>query len=253
MGARKRFPKKIAVVDVETTGLRLNDRVVSFAMLEVSGESLVAGQPDIRGTHLIFNPQKRSQTRAREVHGYSEQELKVQEPFSLYAAEIRNALNAADLIVAHNCAFDMRFLQYEMQLAGVGAINTRTHCTMIEYRKKYGSPANLDHVNCAMGLPLRATTHSAFEDAQRCFLTYLWLNGVDVTAASVADQAPQNFVRTDSPAAPQSEPAVIPVLRRADYKEEVDRVEYHYISKPVPPLRPPSIIDRLFAVLFRQS
>lgn len=238
-----RFPKKIAVIDVETTGLRLDDRIVSFAMMQLFGTDLDEGRLDIRGTHLVFNPMRKSQKRAREVHGFDEACLKHQEPFSHYADQIWGALDESDLVVAHNCAFDMRFIQYEMALLGMPGVKTRTHCTMTEYRKRHGSPANLDHVCCALGMPMRSTEHSAYEDAYRCLVAYLWMNGINISKGNFEDARPQNL-SVELAQIPNSTP-ISEKLSKKPKNEKREPEEFHYISKPVPPMKPPSLMDQL--------
>ena len=60
--------------------------------------------------------------------------LRLQEPFAVHAAEVRRFLTSHELLVAHNAAFDIRFINREMRLSGLPALTSPVYCTMKGYR-----------------------------------------------------------------------------------------------------------------------
>ena len=51
-----KIPRHLLFVDVETTGLTYDDRVITLGLVELDVEALRDGADAIRTGHLIFNP-----------------------------------------------------------------------------------------------------------------------------------------------------------------------------------------------------
>ena len=171
-----RLPGSIAFVDVETTGLNSDDRVVSLGAFWIATGSLCDRIFPVSFVHLIFNPARRSHPRATQVHGYSDWLLNHQEPFEAYAEDVREFLCSADLIVAHNAEFDLGFINAELERAGRPVIDRPSFCTMEACRGR-GVHATLDATCKALGLVRTTKQHGALEDAWLAMMVYLWLNG----------------------------------------------------------------------------
>ena len=62
--AAKRLPASIVFCDIETTGLRDTDRIVSFAGIGVQTAQLASGVLDLAYSHLVFDPAKKSHPQA---------------------------------------------------------------------------------------------------------------------------------------------------------------------------------------------
>ena len=92
------------------TGLRGDDRIVSFGAAEIRGDT-----PTGRVIHLVFDPGRNSHPMARRMHGCSDWVLQLQPFFSEHAAELFQVLSSADLIVGHNVEFDLAFLGRELR------------------------------------------------------------------------------------------------------------------------------------------
>jgi DNA polymerase III subunit epsilon len=186
---RPEIPTKVFILDTETTGIHSNDRIVSFAGITLDTAELADDKFSVLISHLIFDPGRKSHPRAEAVHGYSDWVLRHQEPFSDYADLIRENVEAADLIVAHNAEFDLNFLNREFALLGQTLPEKPVLCTMTEYRSRYVGKANLDTVLTSIGLARSGVTHGALEDAWLTMMAYVWLNKVPINylPASVLD------------------------------------------------------------------
>jgi DNA polymerase-3 subunit epsilon len=118
MAWRQGVPSSVVFVDVETTGVTDHDRVVSLGAVWLSTASVGNGAFPVSYVHLIFNPGRKCHPAAAKVHGYSDQVLCCQEVFSSRAKFIHEYLSCADLIVAHNAAFDISFVNRELRYSG---------------------------------------------------------------------------------------------------------------------------------------
>jgi hypothetical protein len=104
------IPERVIFLDVETTGLSEEDRVVSFGAIGLSLAPFITGTFHAEICHLIFDPGRRSHPKAEETHGFDDWTLRHQEPFAEYAEKLREFISSANLIVAHNAEFDLSFM-----------------------------------------------------------------------------------------------------------------------------------------------
>src|SRR5436190_23587484 len=104
------LPASVAFCDVETTGLSNQDRIVSFGGIGMTSRNLAKGQPDLEYVYLVFNPSRGNGGVAEQIHGFSASALRLQDPFAVHADNVRRFLPSYDLLVAHNAAFDFRFI-----------------------------------------------------------------------------------------------------------------------------------------------
>ena len=73
--------------------------------------------------------------------------LRLQDPFAVHAADVWRFLTSYELLVAHNAAFDLRFINREMRLSGLPALTRPVYCTMKGYRAlELGGSASLSAV-----------------------------------------------------------------------------------------------------------
>lgn len=176
------LPKSIAFVDVETTGLRDDDRVVSIGAVWIAAASLSAAPLfPFSYLHLIFNPGRPSQPRAERVHGFSDRLLKHQSPFATYAEAVRAFLSSADLVVAHNVEFDLGFINSELRRANLQPLSTPSFCTMQASRRQHVTAA-LDDVCARLHLARSGKHHGALEDAWLAMQIYLCMHGCKTPA-----------------------------------------------------------------------
>src|SRR5262249_2871969 len=128
------LPASVAFCDVETTGLGHHDRIVSFGGIGMISRDLGKGRPDVEYLYLVFDPGRANRHRADQIHGFSDSALRLQDPFAVHAAAIWRFLTSYELLVAHNAAFDIRFINRELSLSGLPPLTRSVYCTMKGYR-----------------------------------------------------------------------------------------------------------------------
>ena len=106
------------VLDTETTGL---DPVAGHRLVEIGCIELVNGMPSGRHFHRYVNPERDMPAEALAVHGLSAEFLNSKPRFTEIAEELLAFLGDAPL-VAHNAAFDLGFLNAELERAGKAAV-----------------------------------------------------------------------------------------------------------------------------------
>jgi len=97
-------------LDTETTGLSADggDRIVEIGCVEMVGRRLTGDN-----RHYYLNPQRPSHPDALRVHGLSEEFLADKPLFEAVAGELMDYLAGAEIVI-HNAAFDIGFLDKEL-------------------------------------------------------------------------------------------------------------------------------------------
>ena len=174
---RARMPDSVLFLDVETTGLATDDRIVSFAGILLSTAALDAGRVELSFGYYVVAPGRKSHPRAREVHGYSDWLLRHQQSFAEIADNVLELWEPADLVVAHNAEFDLRFIHGELTALGRPSTPRPVYCTMEAFRERQiGQTATLDAAAAHIGLARTGQRHGALEDAWLAMMIYLWLH-----------------------------------------------------------------------------
>ena len=126
----------------------------------------------------MFDPGTGNRRGAEQIHGFSDSALRLQDPFAVHAADVWRFLTSYELLVAHNAAFDIRFINREMRLSGLPALTRPVYCTMKGYRAlDLGGSASLSAVCQHIKLARAGDLHDAIEDAWLAMQIYLWLHG----------------------------------------------------------------------------
>ena len=167
---------KVLFFDVETTGLREDDRVVSLGMLLLDPSACRGTKLAFSGLHLVFDPGRPSHPRAEQVHGYDDWTLRHQADFRDSAEAVRDLVAQSSLLVAHNLAFDIAFLERELAAACVPLPGRPGYCTMQAWRREKGGSAGLGAILGQWGLSRAGSRHGALEDAWFAFLVWAHLN-----------------------------------------------------------------------------
>jgi DNA polymerase-3 subunit epsilon len=174
--------KRIAFMDVETTGLTGHDRVVTLAVLLLDVPEMKEGEATVTLSfaiiHRIYNPGQDCNPVASHIHGHSDWKLRHQPFFIEEAEEVSAFLGRADLVVCHNANFDMRFMDREFAKAGMPPITAECFCTMEGYRGRYPGSASLNNVIRQLGLKRESGKHGALEDAWLTMNVFFLLQGV---------------------------------------------------------------------------
>ncbi len=185
------------VWDTETTGIMPGDghRIVEIGAIELDGRV-----PTGRSFHTYLDPCRMMPKDAEGVHGLSTAFLTGQPVFEAVIDDFLAFIGDAPL-VAHNAAFDMEFLNFELRRARMVTIPaTRAICTLELSRKKHpGAKHTLDALCNRYGVDLSARAkHGALIDAELLARVYIELVGgrqigFDLAATPVA--APAAAVR----------------------------------------------------------
>ena len=101
-------------LDTETTGLNAEggDRIVEIGCVEMIGRRLTGDN-----RHYYLNPQRPSHPDALKVHGLTEEFLADKPLFESVVDELMAYLAGAEIVI-HNAAFDIGFLDKELERCG---------------------------------------------------------------------------------------------------------------------------------------
>ncbi len=180
------------VLNTETTGL---DPLDGHRLVEVGCVELVNRIPSGQTFQAYFNPQ-RGMAEAFAVHGLSEEFLKDKPFFAEMADDLIAFLGDAPLVI-HNAAFDLGFLNAELERAGKPLIaRERMVDTLLIARRKHPGGSNrLDDLCVRYAIDnSRRTKHGALLDAELLAEVYVELIGARqaqlvLSQASVSGQA----------------------------------------------------------------
>ena len=162
--------------DTETTGLnpRGGDRLV-----EIGGVELINHVPTGNMYHVYINPQRDMPEEAFRVHGLSAEFLSDKPLFEQVADEFLEFVGDGTLVI-HNAAFDMGFINFELERAGRRTIpNTQVIDTLEIARRKHPSgPNSLDALCSRYGIDnSKRVKHGALLDAEILAEVYLEMIG----------------------------------------------------------------------------
>src|SRR5262245_28688762 len=162
------------VLDTETTGL---DPWQGHRLVEVGCVELVNRIPSGQTFHRYLNPERDVPTEAFSVHGLSEEFLKDKPPFAEIAEDFLAFIGDACLVI-HNAAFDIGFLNAELERAGQRPLERdRLVDTLLLARRKFPGGSNrLDDLCVRYSIDnSRRTKHGALLDAELLAEVYLEL------------------------------------------------------------------------------
>src|SRR3954471_9849146 len=108
------------VLDTETTGLSAEggDRIIEIGCVELLDRKLTGNNK-----HWYLNPERDSHEDALKVHGISNEFLRDKPKFAQVAQDLLEYLSGAEIII-HNAAFDVAFLNKELELLGHPPVTT---------------------------------------------------------------------------------------------------------------------------------
>lgn len=164
------------VLDTETTGF---DPAEGHRIVEIGAVELFNHLPTGRTYHQYINPERPMPKEAFEVHGLGDDFLRDKPVFATIGAAFLEFIADAQLVI-HNAAFDMRFLNFELQRAGLPELPAaRATDTLLISRQKFpGSPASLDALCRRFGVDNSAREkHGALLDSEILAEVYLELIG----------------------------------------------------------------------------
>ncbi|MDP4796747.1 MAG: DNA polymerase III subunit epsilon [Rhodospirillales bacterium] len=181
------------VLDTETTGLdpKSGNRIVEIGCVE-----LLNHVPTGAVYHQYINPERDMPAEAERVHGLSAEFLSGHPVFADIAEAFVEFVGDSPLVI-HNAAFDMGFINAELDLIGMTPIDkSRAIDTVTMARRKFpGAQASLDALCRRFGIDLTdRQLHGALLDAQLLASVYLELlggrqHGMDLAANAAGKEA----------------------------------------------------------------
>jgi len=164
------------VLDTETTGL---DPLSGDRLVEIGCVELYNRIPTGQTFHRQLNPERDVPQTAFEVHGLSTDFLKDKPLFAAVALEFLAFIGDAPLVI-HNAAFDIGFLNAELERIGRAPLGReRVVDTLALARRRHPAGANrLDDLCARYGIDnSRRTKHGALLDAEILAEVYIELIG----------------------------------------------------------------------------
>ena len=186
------------VLDTETTGLsaEAGDRIIEIGCVELVARKLTGNNK-----HFYLNPERDSHEDALKVHGISNEFLKDKPKFAQVADELLDYLAGAEIII-HNAAFDVGFLNKELELLGRPAFATfvgKVTDTLAMAKEMYpGKRNSLDALCDRLGVDNSGRTlHGALLDAELLADVFINLTrGQDALLIDVADSTAVSGIAT---------------------------------------------------------
>ena len=188
------------VLDTETTGFEPSE---GHRIVEIGAIELLNHMPTGKTYHQYINPERMMPKEAFEVHGLGDDFLRDKPVFKSVARGFLEFIGEATLVI-HNAAFDMKFLNAELQTLGhPGLAMTQALDTVALARKKFpGSPASLDALCRRFGIDNSSREkHGALLDSELLAEVYLELIGgrqPDFVLATAAAQTAANQRNTQA-------------------------------------------------------
>jgi DNA polymerase III subunit epsilon len=164
------------VLDTETTGLEPSE---GHRIVEIGAVELFNHLPTGKTWHQYINPERPMPKEAFEVHGLGDDFLRDKPLFRTVARGFLDFIADSRLVI-HNASFDMKFLNAELQSAGLpGLAPDRALDTVMMARQKFpGSPASLDALCRRFGVDNSGREkHGALLDSEILAGVYLELIG----------------------------------------------------------------------------
>jgi DNA polymerase-3 subunit epsilon len=188
------------VLDTETTGLEPSE---GHRIIELAGIELTGRRPTGRHFHRYLNPGRDIDLAATEVHGLTREDLADKPRFEEVVDEFLDFVRGGELLI-HNAAFDVAFLDSELERIGRPTIGTV--CTVadtLEFARDLhpGKKNSLDALCERYAVDnTRRTLHGALLDAQ--LLADVWLamtRGQDTLDIAMESAPAPSMLLADAP------------------------------------------------------
>lgn len=176
---------RLIVLDTETTGLEVSE---GHRIIEIGAVEMVERRLTGNNYHQYICPDRAVDPGALEVHGLSNEFLQDKPRFPEIANDFMTYLEGADELVIHNAAFDVEFIDNELELAGLqGSIDSTFTVidSLAEARKIFPGKRNSLDALCDRFEINNAhrTLHGALLDSEILADVYLRMTGGQETLA----------------------------------------------------------------------
>ncbi|MBL6749242.1 MAG: DNA polymerase III subunit epsilon [Nevskia sp.] len=182
-------PPRQIVLDTETTGLEVSEghRVIEIGCVEMKSRRITGDD-----FHHYLNPDRAIDAGALDVHGIDAAFLAAKPRFAEISSSLLDYLRGAELVI-HNAAFDVGFLDMELERAGhperIAQICTVVDTLALARRLHPGQKAGLDALCKRYGVDnSNRDLHGALLDARLLAEVYLAMTGGQ--AALLLDRGP---------------------------------------------------------------
>lgn len=185
------------VLDTETTGLSAEggDRIIEIGCVELLNRKFTGNN-----LHFYLNPDRDSHEDALKVHGISNEFLRDKPRFGDVVQEVLDYVKGAEIII-HNAAFDVGFLNKELELLGMptfGSFVEAVTDTLAMAKEMFPGKRNSLNALCdRLGVDNSGRTlHGALLDAELLADVYINLTRgqdallIDLGAVEGAGQGP---------------------------------------------------------------
>lgn len=206
------------VLDTETTGLEAKDhRIIEIGCIEILDRRITRSS-----FHTYINPEREVDPGALEVHGIDNRFLKDKRRFAEVAGEFVDFVRGAELVI-HNAAFDVGFVNHELDLMKHEVKDIRSICGVLDTlelarRLHPGQKNSLDALCKRYSVDNSGREyHGALLDAQLLAEVYLAMTGGQ--AALVLDAETQAGTGGVSRSRPVDRRGLMLTVQRASPEE----------------------------------
>ncbi len=171
------------IFDTETTGFEPSEghKIVEIGALEMVDYKLTGKE-----FHCYINPERSMPDGAYQVHGLGDDFLADKPLFSAVADDFLVFIDEG-ILVAHNAAFDMKFIEAELDAAGYTPLENQVEDTLLLARKQFpGGKNSLDKLADKFGVDrTMRDKHGALLDSKILADVFLALKGKTPSDESV--------------------------------------------------------------------
>lgn len=133
--AKDILQKEPVILDTETTGVGMDDEIVSIAIINHAGETLL--------NTLIKPTVERIPLEATEIHGITAEMVRDAPVWDAIAPDVIRFIGGKQLVI-YNAAFDLKLMRQSSRSAAMKTVFTGldrsvvTHCAMLQYADFWG-------------------------------------------------------------------------------------------------------------------
>lgn len=146
---------KFVILDTETTGLCPNPsqtgkfgsgdhRIVEIGAIVMENWLFPEDEKSQGIFHHYINPERKIGEEVVKIHGITNEKVKNSPKFKDIAHKFLEFIKDSTLVI-HNAKFDLKFLNFQLELIGLSKISNNVIDTLLVAKEKFpGSPASLD-------------------------------------------------------------------------------------------------------------